>query len=595
VGVERNPAKPHAKKNEEIKPKVEGGNPFMPNARSTHVSRRVTQAMLVMLVLSLTILTSACGGNAQTQQQASQDKTQLDLLTSNAQTIGVPATLLSPILKQEQQLSSTGAPFSLFSDQPATDYYSKLANQYAKLLGQTQELITTTTDQYQLQAQNDMQVFQQALSRRSSQHIGNVQPFSDSYNNEQLLFSSAKYPKDFALVSQEAQKATDALGLMGATYSQLTTFKNTINQMQKAHIDVTALLAQYQSDMQDFNNATKSSEFQKLGNLIDAQYQLAVVNSIEALPYVSAAKLGEFKTQVILLKTYGLDASAYQKLYNADQALMNKARTIQDFLTFSSRIDADMASMHNDLIQGASTYLIGALNREANAWGQAHLYHDKTDGNNYILDSGYTLNGIGFWLNRELGWAYTPQDFQSVVDDENNEFFNLHLLQADYSDHTPYNQVHATDLQMINHYHLSGQIIVVSIVEEAMRIYQNGKLVKSFYVTTGRVERPVLPGYWTVQARHSPDQFKSTDPPGSPFWYPPTPINYDILYHWGGFFIHDAWWRQDFGPGTQFPHIDSGGTTSFNYNGSHGCINMREDQAAWVYNHTDWNTSILVY
>ncbi len=221
----------------------------MPIARSTHVARPVTQAMLVALLLSLTILTSACGGNAQTQQQASQDKTQLDLLTAHAQTIGVPATLLSPILIQEQQLSSTGAPFSLFSDQPATDYYSKLANQYAKLLGQTQELITTTTDQYQLQAQNDLQVLQQALSRRSSQHIGNVQPFSDSYNNEQLLFSSAKYPKDFALVSQEAQRAIDALGLMGATYSQLTTFKTTINQMQKAHIDVTAMLAQYQSDI----------------------------------------------------------------------------------------------------------------------------------------------------------------------------------------------------------------------------------------------------------------------------------------------------------------------------------------------------------
>ncbi len=567
----------------------------MPIARSTHVARPVTQAMLVALLLSLTILTSACGGNAQTQQQASQDKTQLDLLTAHAQTIGVPATLLSPILIQEQQLSSTGAPFSLFSDQPATDYYSKLANQYAKLLGQTQELITTTTDQYQLQAQNDLQVFQQALSRRSSQHIGNVQPFSDSYNNEQLLFSSAKYPKDFALVSQEAQRAIDALGLMGATYSQLTTFKTTINQMQKAHIDVTAMLAQYQSDMQDFNNATKSSEFQKLGNLIDAQYQQAVVNSIEALPYVGAAKLGEFKTQVMLLKTYGLDASVYQKLYNADQALMNKARTIQDFLAFSSRIDADMASMHNDLIQGASTYLIGALDREARAWGKAHLYHDKTDGQSYILDAGYTLPGIGFWLNRELGWTYTPQDFQAVVDEENNEFFNLHMLEADYSDTTPYNQPHATDFQMMKHYNVSGQIIVVSFVEQAMRVYQNGKLVKAFYVTTGRVERPSLPGHWTVQDRKSPTEFKSTDPPGTPFYYPPTPIKYGILYHWGGFFFHDAWWRATFGPGTQFPHTDAGGTDFSNNNGSHGCINMQTQDAAWLYANTDWNTQILNY
>jgi len=438
-------------------------------------------------------------------------------------------------------------------------------------------------------------VFQQALARRSSQHIGNVQPFSGTYNYDLLLFSSAKYPKDFALVSQEAQKATDALGLMGATYIQLTTFKNTINQMQQSHIDVTAMQTQYQSDLQDFNNATKSSEFRNLSKLIDAQYQLAVVNSIAALPYVSAAKLSEFKSQINLLKTYGMDASAYQKRYSADQAQMNNARTIQDYLAFSARIDADMASMHNDLIHGASSYLIGALDRESRAWGQAHLYYDKTDGNKYILDAGYTLDGIGFWLNRELGWAYTPQDFQSVVDDENNEFFNLHLLEADYHDKTPYNRPHVTDQQMINHYHVSGTIIVVSMVEQVMRFYRNGKLVKSFYVTTGRVERPALPGYWTVQDRKSPDVFKSTDPKSSPYWYPDTPIHYAILYHWGGFFIHDAWWRQDFGPGTQFPHNDSGGTTSFNFDGSHGCINMQIDQAAWVYANTDWNTNILVY
>lgn len=567
----------------------------MRSTRSVLMPRHVSQAMLVLLLLGLTVLTSACGGNAQVQQQVSQDKTQLDQLTQHAEAIGVPTTLLGPILKQEQQLSSTGAPFSPFNDQPVNNYYTSQANQYAKLVGQTQQLITTTTDQYQLQAQNDMQVFQQALTRRSSQHIGNVQPFSDTYNNNQQMLSSAKYPKDFAVVSKEAQKAIDALGLMGSTLSQLTTFKNTINQMKQAHIDVTAMATQYQSDMQAFNNATKSSEFRKLDTLIDSQYQQAVVNSIEALPYVSGAKLGEFKAQITLMKTYGMDSSAYQKLYNADQAQMNKARTIQDFLAFSSRIDADMASMHNDLVQGASTYLIGALDREANAWGQAHLYHDKTDGRNYILDAGYTLNGIGYWLNRELGWTYTPQDFQSVVDEENDQFFNLHMLEADYSDKTPYNQPHATDFLMMKHYNVSGQIIVVSMVEQAMRVYQNGKLVKAFYVTTGRVERPSLPGHWTVQDRKSPTEFKSNDPPGSPYYYPPTPIQYGILYHWGGFFFHDAWWRQTFGPGTQFPHTDAGGTDFSNFNGSHGCINMHTADAAWLYANTDWNTQILNY
>ena len=149
---------------------------------------------------------------------------------------------------------------------------------------------------------------------------------------------------------------------------------------------------------------------------------------------------------------------------------------------------------------------------------------------------------------------------------------------------------------MLDHYNLHhSQVLMISMVEQALRLYQDGKLVASFHVTTGRVERPALPGIWTVQNRQSPTEFKSTDPPGSPFWYPPTHINYAILYHWGGFFVHDAWWRLTYGPGTQFPHIDASGDTTFSGNGSHGCINMQEDQAAWVYNHTNWNTIIAVY
>ena len=560
-----------------------------------HQPQRVAQAMLVMLLLGLTVLTTACGGDPQAQQSASQNKAQLDQMLQHAQQIGVHATSLAPIVKKEQQLNNSSAPFSLFNDQADTNYYKNQANQYSKLTVQTQNLIVTTTDQFQLQAQNDMQVFQQALTRRSSQHMGNTQPFTDQYNNDTLLLNSAKYPQDYAVVSREAQKEIQALGLMGSTFGQLTTFKNTIGQMQQAQIDVTAMSTQYQSDLSAFNNATLSSEFRNLGTMIDAQYQQAVVSSIAALPYVSTAKLSQFKTQISLLKTYGMDASSYQKLYNADQALMNKAKTIHDYLVFSNKINADIASMHDDLVQGASTYLIGKLDSQARAWGKAHAYHDLVDGQNYILDAGYTTDGIGYWLNRELGWAYLPSDFQSVVDEENNQFFNLQMLQQDYSDATPYNKVHATDMQMIKHYHLSGQIIVVSMVEQALRLYQDGKLVRSFHVTTGRVERPALPGYWTVQDRKSPDEFKSTDPPGSPFWYPPTPIHYAILYHWGGFFIHDAWWRADFGPGTQFPHNDSAGTTSFNYDGSHGCVNMQVDEAGWLYSHTDWHTNIVIY
>jgi len=543
------------------------------------------------------LLITACGGSPQSQAQVNQNKVRLDQALQHARSIGIPDSALQPIIKQEQQLNSTGAPFTFLNDQPVTDYNTNLASHYQQLEVQTEGVISSISDQFNIQAQQDMQFFQSSLSAQQQRKVGNTQAFSALYNKDASLLAAAQYPKDYAAISNDARKVTAALALSSTTFNQLNTFKTTINQMQAARLDVTAMQTQYQNDLDTFNIATTSIEFQNLGTLLNAQYQEAVVNSIQALPYVSTAKLGEFKTQLALLKTYGMDASPYQPLYDADQAAMKKASSIPSYLAISQKIDADIASMHDDLTQGASHYLINALDHEANVWGQAHAYHDKFDGNNYIYTAGYTLPGIGFWLNRELGWAWQPSDYQAVVDEENNEFFNLHMLEQDYSDTTPYNQVHATDRQMMKHYPglQHGTVLMVSQVEQAMRVYRDGKLIRAFHVTTGRVERPALPGVWSVQDRKSPDEFKSTDPPGSIYWYPPTPIQYAILYHWGGFFVHDAWWRVNFGPGTQFPHYDVGGDETFAGNGSHGCINMQSNDAGWVFANTDWNTQIAQY
>ena len=151
-------------------------------------------------------------------------------------------------------------------------------------------------------------------------------------------------------------------------------------------------------------------------------------------------------------------------------------------------------------------------------------------------------------------------------------------MEADYRDKSSWNQPHAADISLMKHYNVygpsSGAVLVVSLIEQTLRYYNNGKLVRSFLIVTGQYLRPSPPGFWSIILRQHPTQFKSTEPPGSAFWYPPTPIQYAMEYHAGGYFFHDSWWRADYGPGMNFPHSDSSGTTAFNGNGSHGCINM---------------------
>lgn len=554
-----------------------------------------TLPLLIVMLLSFSLFLTACGGDAHLQQQASNGKTQLDALLTHAQQIGVPVSLLHSILTQEQQISSTNAPFNLFSDQPANDYYHNLITRYSQLQVQTQGLVSSYTEQSQTQAQRAVQDLQTAITQGRTQKLP-VQNFAQQFTQYQSLLTTAKYPKDYATIIAKATTATQAVNLMQNIAAQLSTLNTTIGQMQQANLDVTIMQTQYQSDIQALGSGKQPLDFQNLSTLIDAQYQQAVVSTTQALPYVTAAKLNQFAQQVQQLKSYGIDTSVYQKRLLADQALMASAKTIHDFQAFSQQVNTDIASMHNDVVQGEAIYLVKQFHQEVNTWGNAHMYHNAFDGKNYVLDAGYTQPGIGSDLDNALAQAYTPTDFQSVIDEANNALFNLHLLEADYNDKTPYNQVHATDLQMIQHYGLQkGQLLMVSLSQQAMRVYQDGKLVNSFLVTTGRNELPSVPGVWPVLDRQSPTVFKSSEPPGSPYWYPDTPIHYAILYHWGGYFVHDSWWRADYGPGTQFPHVDSGGDQSFAGSGSHGCVNMQEQQAAWVYANTTYNTLIVIY
>ncbi len=567
---------------------------------SAHSRKRILVLVgcVLCLLLILALTTTAFlnhNGEASAQQQVQQSKAQLDSQLQQARALGVPASYLQPVLTQEQQVAHAQplfAPVNPF----ATGYYTHAVQQYRALRQQIPGISATATNALQTQAQQDMQAFQTAISRWDAQGIGNRRYFAQQFSQDQLALSSAHYPRDYSAISQNAQQSIAALQAMGLVSTQLNDLKTTMRRMAMGHLDVTALQAQYANDLQAFNSATSATDFQNLGSQIDAQYEQTVAASIQAFPYVGVTKLNELQQQISQLRSYGMNTSYYQKRLSADQLAEQQVNTVYDALLFIKQVDSDISSMDSDLTKGEAHYLVKSFHQQVNAWAKAHPYYDNFNGQTYALDDGYMATGIGNTLDSDLAAATTTADYAAMVNEANNDLFDLHMFEADYSDHTPYNAVHATDTQMLNRYNLQGkQVLLVSLSEQVMRVYQNGKLVRAFYVTTGRAELPSPPGVWTVLDRKSPIMFVSGEAQNSPYWFPPTPIKYAILYHYGGDFVHDAWWRQSFGPGTQFPHADAGGNTSYNFDGSHGCINLTTNDAAWVYKNTNWNTVIVVY
>jgi hypothetical protein len=564
---------------------------------SPTIARRLSKKSIIAISLALLamLLLSACGGNPQTQQKANQSKTKLDSLIAHAQSIGVPAATLQPVLVQEAQLSSTSAPITLFNDQPATDYYANLTRRYQTLAIQVRGLETQVTQQLDYQAYLDIQKLESALAQRQTQGFVEAKTFAAQLDDDQAQLAKAQYPKDYIQISISAQRSTQALRLMGPAYEDLKALQRVTKQMQASKLDVTALNLEQQNDLQLFRNASKPEDYTQLIDQMNTQLQETTIVSIQAIPYVGAAKLAEFSNDIQLTQQYGQDVTKFQQRLTADQAALKNAKTIKDYLTLATQIDNDVASIQLPMIRGEANYLLKQFHNEVTSWGKAHKYHDPQDGNSYALDYEYDMQGVGSDANSLVQSAQSIDDYQAAIDNLNNDLANLHAMEADHGDNTSWHHAHATDLQLIQRYGLTGQVIVVSLVEQTMRLYQNGKVVQAFRVTTGQFQLPSPPGVWRILLRQSPTTFKSSEPKGSAFWYPDTKINYAMEYHWGGYYFHDSWWRADYGPGTNFPHYDSGGDQTFAGNGSHGCVNMQQDQAAWLYAHTDYNTGVILY
>ncbi|MBI3979231.1 MAG: L,D-transpeptidase [Chloroflexi bacterium] len=132
--------------------------------------------------------------------------------------------------------------------------------------------------------------------------------------------------------------------------------------------------------------------------------------------------------------------------------------------------------------------------------------------------------------------------------------------------------------------------IVVSIANQRLDAYENGTLVLSTPVTTGRPEMPTPRGTFFIRAEISPMRFVSLYPPGSPYYYAPITASYSLQFL-DHYYLHDAPWRASFGPGTNTWHTDAWGRRR---TGSLGCVNVPGGAMARLYRWATVGTEVTI-
>ncbi len=306
-------------------------------------------------------------------------------------------------------------------------------------------------------------------------------------------------------------------------------------------------------------------------------------------------ELQTFQQWISLMQQNKGNVDTYQQQYTADQQALSAAQTSAAYKSALATLSTHIESIKIPAMKAEIGNLQQQLQQQVTDWGNKHKYHNDFDNTDYPLGYEYGTNGIGSWVQDELAKSQTFADYQQTVEDVQMYLYNFQTMKDNFGDKTAYNQSHKADLTLMQHdQYMHEKVVIISLAEQAMRVYDNGKLVNAFLVTTGRPTKPSPPGTWWVEGKQSPTVFKADVPKSSPYWYPDTPINYAMQYHSDGYFIHDSWWRSDYGPGTNYPHTDSSGDV-YSSQGSHGCVNLSKDDANWLYGFVEVYTRVVIY
>jgi len=165
-------------------------------------------------------------------------------------------------------------------------------------------------------------------------------------------------------------------------------------------------------------------------------------------------ELRTFQQWIALMHQYQGDVTPYQQQYHSDEQALQSATSQAAYQRALQGLKAHITAIKVPALKTESNFLFQELEQEAAQFEKQHTYHDSYNNTTYPLGYEYGPNGATgpLWLQGELAAAKTPANYQQAIDDLNTDLTNFQAMQANFSDKTPSNQVHQTDLQLMQHY-----------------------------------------------------------------------------------------------------------------------------------------------
>ena len=115
-----------------------------------------------------------------------------------------------------------------------------------------------------------------------------------------------------------------------------------------------------------------------------------------------------------------------------------------------------------------------------------------------------------------------------------------------------------------------GRWIDVDLTHQTVYAYEGDQVVNTFIVSTGTWQHPTVTGSYKIYVK-----YRYTDMSGPGYYLPNVPYT---MYFYQGYGLHGTYWHHNFGTPM-----------------SHGCVNLRTDEAGWLFNWAEVGTIVNVH
>ena len=114
-----------------------------------------------------------------------------------------------------------------------------------------------------------------------------------------------------------------------------------------------------------------------------------------------------------------------------------------------------------------------------------------------------------------------------------------------------------------------GRTVFVVLSEQKVYALEEGRVVKEFLVSTGTTEHPTVTGHFEIYVKY---EFAGMSGPGYNLANVPS-----VMYFYQDYGLHGTYWHNNFG-----------------HPMSHGCVNLSEDDALWLFEWASVGTPVIV-